>query len=96
LKTVSIKTVLQELHKSDIHDRAAIAKPLITENGKKWCNDQKTWPSDDWKYIMWSDGSSFTLFPPSGQVYVWTSPKGAYNPESLVPIVTYGARSVMM
>jgi hypothetical protein len=30
---VSTKTVRQELHKSNIHGRAAIAKPLITENG---------------------------------------------------------------
>jgi hypothetical protein len=35
--------------------RASIAKPLITENNLKkwkiWCDDHKTWPSDDWKYI---------------------------------------------
>jgi hypothetical protein len=29
---VSIKTVRCELHKSNTHDRAAIAKPLITES----------------------------------------------------------------
>ena len=45
---------------------------------------------------MWSDESSFTLFPPSGQVHVWTSPKEAYNPECLVPTVKHGARSVMI
>jgi hypothetical protein len=38
---------------------------------------------------MWSD-ASFT----SGRVYVWTSPKEAYNPEYLVPTEKCGARSV--
>ena len=31
----SIKTVRRELHKSNIHGRSAIAKPLITENNAK-------------------------------------------------------------
>jgi hypothetical protein len=38
---VSTKTVQHELHKSTIHSRAAIAKPLITESNahmrKQWC-----------------------------------------------------------
>jgi len=32
--------IRRELHKSNIHDRATIAKPLITENNaksRKWC-----------------------------------------------------------
>jgi hypothetical protein len=32
LEADSTKTVWRELHKSNIHGRAAIAKPLITEN----------------------------------------------------------------
>jgi FixJ family two-component response regulator len=43
---VSTKTVRLELHKSNIHGRAAIAKPLITESNaqirKQWCHDHKT------------------------------------------------------
>ena len=97
LEAVPAKTVWQELHKTKIRGTAAIVEPLITENSAKrwrrWCDDHKTCPSDD---IMWSDESSFTLFPPSGRVHVWTSPKEAYNPECLVPTVKHGARSVMI
>jgi hypothetical protein len=50
---VSTKTVRCELHKSNIHSRAAIAKPLITESNaqmqKRWCHNHKTWISDNWK-----------------------------------------------
>jgi hypothetical protein len=57
LKTVSTKTVWQGLQISNIHGRAAITEPLITENctktWKRWCDDHNTWPSDVWKYIMW-------------------------------------------
>ena len=45
---------------------------------------------------MWSDESSFVLFPSLGQVYVWTFPKEAYSPEYLVPTVKHGARSMMI
>ena len=91
---VSTNTVQWELYKSSIHCRAAIAKPLIPANNakrrKRWCDDCKTWTSDDWKYIVWSDESSFTLFPTAGRVYVWRIPKETYNPECLVPTVKHG------
>jgi hypothetical protein len=42
----STKTVRCEPHKSRIHDRAAIAQPLITESNaqlrKRWCHDHNT------------------------------------------------------
>jgi len=64
---------------SSIQDRAAIANLLITQNNakrrKRWCDDHKTRMSDEWKYVIWLDELSFTLFPTSGQVYVWRTPK---------------------
>jgi len=54
---VSTKSIWQELHKSNIHSTAAIAKPLITENNakrpKRWHDDNKTWMFDDWKHVIW-------------------------------------------
>ena len=44
MKTVSTKIVWWELHKSNS------AKRL-----KRWCDYHKTWPSDDWKNIIWPD-----------------------------------------
>jgi hypothetical protein len=45
--------------------------------------------------VMWSDESSFALFPASGRVYVWRTPKEAYNSECLVPTVKHGGSSVI-
>jgi hypothetical protein len=51
--SVSTKSVRCELHKSNIHGRSVIVKPLITESNsqirKRWCHDHKTWTSDNWK-----------------------------------------------
>jgi hypothetical protein len=54
------------------------------------------WTSDNWKCTIWSDESSFTLFPTSRRVYVWKMPKDAYNPECLVPTMKHGKGSVMV
>jgi len=71
---VSTKTVQQDLYKSNIHGRAAVVKPLIAGNNakrrKRWCDCHKIRASDDWKYAIWSDELSFTLFPKTDRVYV--------------------------
>jgi hypothetical protein len=46
--------------------------------------------------VIWSDESSFTLFPASGREYIWRTRKEAYNPECLVPTMKHGGGSVMV
>jgi hypothetical protein len=86
---VSTKTVRRELHRSNIHIRAATAKPLIIESNaqmrKRRCHDHETWTETTGSArVIWSDESSFTLLPASGRVYFWRTPKEAYSPECLV------------
>jgi hypothetical protein len=58
---VSTKTLRCGLHKSTIHGRAAIAKPLITKSNaqmcKRWCHYHKTWTSDNWKRALYGQMS---------------------------------------
>ena len=95
---VSTKTVRRELRKSNIHVIAEIAKLLLTESKAKmrkiWCGDHKTRTSDDWKHVIWSVGSSFSLFQTSGPVYICRNPKLACTPECLVSTLKYGGGSV--
>jgi hypothetical protein len=46
--------------------------------------------------VIWSDESFFMLFPTSGRLYVWITPKEAYSPECLVPTAKHGGGSVMV
>jgi len=59
----------------------------VPKDEKVWYDNNETWTSDDWKYVIWSDELFFTLFPTSGRVYVWKMPKEAHNPEFLFPFV---------
>jgi hypothetical protein len=45
--------------------------------------------------MIWSD-ESFTMLPTSGRVYIYSTPKEAYNPECLVPTIKHGGGSVMV
>jgi hypothetical protein len=36
------------------------------------------------------------MFPISGRVYVWRTPKEAYSPECVVPTVKHGGGSVIV
>jgi hypothetical protein len=40
--------------------------------------------------VVWSDESSFTLFPSSGKVYLWRTPKETHNLRCLVLTVKHG------
>ncbi|KAL6477195.1 hypothetical protein MHYP_G00156940 [Metynnis hypsauchen] len=96
---VSTRTVPRELHRVNIHGRAAIAKPLVTRaNAKRrfqWCKERKSWAVDNVKHVLFSDESTFTVFPTSGRVTVWRSPKEAYHPDCCTPRVKHGGGSVM-
>lgn len=97
---VSVKTIRRELHRANIHGRAAIPKPLVTPcNARKrrnWCNGHKSWTHQQWENVIWSDESSFTLFQTKGRVYVWRTPAEAYDVACLLPTVKHGGGSVML
>ncbi|GBM10607.1 Transposable element Tcb1 transposase [Araneus ventricosus] len=97
---VSSKTVKRELHAANIYGRVAIRKPLVTPTNafkrRQWCRDHKCWSPQQWQQVIWSDESSFTLFQTTGRVYVWRTPKEAFNPECLLPNVKHGGGSIMV
>jgi hypothetical protein len=96
---VSTKTVQRELHKSNIHGRAATAKRLkvtlrCVNDGVMTIKPGHQTTAN--VHVIWSDELSFVLFPTSGRVYVWRTSKETYNPECLVPTVKHGGGSVMV
>ena len=62
---ISTSTVRQELHEMSFHGQAAAHKPKITmPNAKRrveWCNAHRHWTLEQWKRVLWSDESRFTI-----------------------------------
>ena len=42
---------------------------------------RKSWAVDKVAHVLFSDESTFTVFPTSGRVTVWRNPKEAYHPD---------------
>ncbi|GFS53504.1 transposable element Tcb1 transposase [Trichonephila clavipes] len=64
---ISARTVQRELH--DSNGRVRIRKPLVTarhalqRQRRQWCRTHRRWTSQQWQQVIWSDESTFTLFP---------------------------------
>jgi hypothetical protein len=67
------------------HGRAAAHKPKITMSNAKrwleWCKAHRHWTLEQWKRILWSDESQFTIWQSDGQIWVWQMPGECYLPQ---------------
>jgi hypothetical protein len=72
---VSTRCVHQELHEMGFRGRAAAHKPKITMcNAKRrleWCKARRHWTLEQWKCVLWSDESRFTIWQSDGQIWVY-------------------------
>ncbi|KAL9698867.1 hypothetical protein quinque_002308 [Culex quinquefasciatus] len=83
-------------------DKSTGRKPKLDSRQKRslkrirnrWCKAHKDWRIAQWKKVVYSDESTFTLFPTTGRVYVWR--KEAYDLDCLKPTVKHGGGSVMV
>ena len=62
---VSTKTVRLELHGMGFQSRAAACRPHITKSHAKhrmeWCKAHQHWTVEQWKHVLWSDESCFSV-----------------------------------
>lgn len=69
-KEVSTRTIRRSLHELGIHSRIAAVKPLLSQKQRidrlRWCKRKRNWSVSDWKTVIWSDESRFTIFRNDG------------------------------
>jgi transposase len=99
-KKISARTMRRELKEMGLRSCAATRKPLVSKaNLKKrlqFAKDHKDWTVEQWKRVMWSDESRFTLFQNDGRVRVRREPHEALDPSCIAPTVQASGGSVMI
>ena len=84
---VSVNIIRKEAHLLGYHGRAAAHKPLITKSNRaaqlSWYKAWRQWTVEQWKQVLWSDESRFTLFRSDGRTWVWRLPGERLLPDLL-------------
>lgn len=96
----SIRTAYRRLAEAGIRSyRPAIRIPLSVDHKKRrkqWCQEHSTWSQEQWRAVMWSDESRFTLDFHDGRIHVHRLPGHRFAPCCLREHDRYGGGSVMV
>lgn len=97
---ISSSTVKRRLRTAGLMGRVAARKPLLrTINKKKrliWAKKHRSWTSEEWKSVLWTDESKFEIFGSNRRVYVRRREGERMNDACVVPTVKHGGGSVMV
>ena len=96
--TYHSNTIRKYLHNLGLNSCATRNKPLLTHQQRilrlKWCRAKRNW-NEEWKQIIWSDESRFTLFKSDGWVKVWQRVGDAYKKNCIKPTIKFNGGSVI-
>jgi hypothetical protein len=97
---VSVTTVKRRLIKVGLNGRVARKKPLLTDANRKaryeWAKEHRYLTAEDWKSVIFSDESPFTLFQTTGKQYVRRRPGEEFLDECLFPTVKHGGGKIQV
>ncbi|GBC31699.2 IS630 family transposase [Rhizophagus irregularis DAOM 181602=DAOM 197198] len=99
-KVICKNTMKNTLYNMGYHSCTALRKPNVSERNRKirlkWARERRLWTINDWKKVVWSDESRFTLFQNDGKIRVWRLQEEKYNINCLVPTMKHGGGGIMM
>jgi transposase len=97
---VSRDTISRALTSFGYAARVKAKKPRLTINQKKsrlaWAKAHSTWTIDDWRKVLWSDETKFTLVNSEGKEYVWVREGESLNSNAVIGTTKFGGGKVMM
>lgn len=97
---VSRDTISRALKSMGYIARVKFKKPKLSVNQKKarliWARKYASWTSDDWRNVIWSDETKFTLVNSEGKEYVWVKRSDSPRDDEVIGTKKYGGGKIML
>lgn len=97
---LSYRTIRRKLAEMGLHGRRRRKKFMLTkihiQKRRKWAAAHVGWSNADWKKVIFSDESKFTIFGSDGTQYCRRGIGEEFKPQYIDPRVKYGGGKVMV
>ncbi|UYV83336.1 hypothetical protein LAZ67_23000615 [Cordylochernes scorpioides] len=97
---VSTDTIRRRLHKKGLYARRPIICVPLTPPKKRarklWCRQHVAWNPDEWRRVIITDESRFSLNSDSCRVFVWREVGTRNNPRNIVEKDPYRSQGFMV
>ena len=92
---VTDRTICNRLLEAGYPARTPLKKPLLNKDQRRkrlqWAKAHKDWDVERWRQVLWSDETSFSLFPRPGNVKV-RKPGEEIRGDCIVPTLKHGVK----
>jgi transposase len=95
-----VRTIRNRLIEVGLNGRVAAKKPFLKPEHiaarLEWAKKYREWDVDNWRSVVFSDESPFTLFRRAGKQWVRRRIGERYNPECILPTVKMGGGKIQV
>jgi hypothetical protein len=99
-KRPSVNTIRRRLDEVGLYAFVAAQKPLLKpeqiQRRLEWAKKYAEWTVDDWREVVFSDESPFTLFRRCGKRYVRRPIGTRFDPRYISPTVKHGGGKIQV
>ncbi len=97
---VSDSTVKRTLRRNGLSARVKRKKPYLRKKHRiarmKFAKKYRSWTTEDWSKVIWSDESKFMIYGSDGREYCWKKPGEPLRDHHVKPTVKFGWGSIMV
>ena len=99
-KKVSADTIRRIFKRNGLQSRVLKKKPFLKKSSKQkrliFARKYKDWTIENWRHVIWSDESKFSIFGSDGRKYYWKEAHEPIRDSHVIPTMKFGGGSIMV